>query len=64
MAFFDSQGTVTFSNKDNKYYNYQIIHQIDFERFIRFKTASVTMHMQSFKYSLVDKLKSFTIDGT
>lgn len=64
MAFFDSQGAVNFSNEDDKYYNYQIIHQIDFERLIRFKTASVTMHMQPFKYSLVDKSKSFIIDGT
>ena len=60
IAFFDSQGTVTFSNEDDKYYNYQIIDQIDFEKLLRFKTATVTMHVQPFKYSLVDKKKSFT----
>lgn len=59
IAFFDSQGTVTFSNEDDKYYNYQIINQIDFEKLLRFKTATVTMHVQPFKYSLVDKKKSF-----
>lgn len=62
IAFFDSQGTVTFSNESDKFYNYQIIDQIDFEKLLRFKTATVTMHVQPFKYSLVDKLKSYTID--
>ena len=60
IAFFDSQGTVTFSNEDDKYYNYQIIDQIDFEKLLRFKTATVTMHVQPFKYSLVSKKNSFT----
>lgn len=52
IAFFDSKGTVTFSNEPDKYYNYEIIEQIDLERLIRFKTATVTFHMQPFKYSL------------
>lgn len=51
IAFFDSQGTVVFSNEEDKYYNYQILEQIDFEKLIRFKTATVTMHVQPFKYS-------------
>lgn len=63
IAYFDSSGTVTFSNEDDKYYNYQIVDQIDFERLLRFKTATVTMHVQPFKYSLVDKLKSFTVNN-
>ena len=54
IRFFDSQGTVTFSNEPDKYYNYEILQQIDFERLIRFKTATVTFHVQPFKYSAVD----------
>lgn len=61
IDFFDSQGVVTFSNEDDKFYKYQIIEQIDFEKLLRFKTATVTMHVQPFKYSLVDKKKSFTL---
>lgn len=61
IDFFDSQGIVTFSNEDDKFYKYQIIEQIDFEKLLRFKTATVTMHVQPFKYSLVDKKKSFTL---
>lgn len=59
INFFASAGTVTFSNEPDKYYRYQIFEQIDFERLVMFKTATVTMHVQPFKYSLVDKLKSF-----
>lgn len=55
ISYFDSEGIVTFSNEPDKYYNYQIIEQIDFERLIRFKTATVTFHVQPFKYSTVDK---------
>lgn len=54
ISFFDSEGIVTFSNEPDKYYRYQIIEQIDFERLIRFKTAVVTFHVQPFKYSSVD----------
>lgn len=61
IAFFDSSGTVTFSNEPDKYYNYQILDQIDFERLIRFKTATVTFHVQPFKYSAVDQ--AFTLNN-
>lgn len=55
IQFFDSEGKVIFSNEPDKYYRYQMIDQIDFEKLIRFKTATVTMHVQPFKFSAVDK---------
>ena len=55
IAFFNSEGVVTFSNEPDKYYNYQIVEQIDFERLVRFKTATVTMHVQPFKYSTTEE---------
>lgn len=61
ISYFDSQGTVTFSNEPDKYYNYEIIEQIDFERLIRFKTATVTFHVQPFKYSVIEQEFSKTI---
>ena len=60
IQFFDSEGTVIFSNEPDKFYNYQIIAQIDFERLIRFKTATVTFHVQPFKFSAVDDDFSFS----
>lgn len=56
IKYFNSEGTVIFSNEPDKFYNYQIIGQIDFERLIRFRTATVTFHVQPFKYSAVDDL--------
>ena len=55
IQFFDSEGEVTFSNEPDKYYNYQIIEQIDFDKLLRFKTAVVKFHCQPFKYSAVDR---------
>lgn len=61
IKYFNSSGTVTFSNEEDKYYNYQIMDQIDFERLLRFKEATVRMHIQPFKYSNVEAKKTFTI---
>ena len=62
IEYFNSEGIVTFSNEPDKYYNYQIIEQIDFERLIRFRTATVKMHMQPFKYSVEDNSKTINFD--
>lgn len=61
ISYFNSEGTVTFSNESDKYYKYQILDQIDFEKLIRFKTATVTLHVQPFKYSLTDTEQTFEI---
>lgn len=63
ISFFDSEGTVIFSNEPDKYYYYQIIEQIDFERLIRYKTATVTLHVQPFKYSTEQPYR-FVVDDT
>ena len=62
ISYFNSEGTVIFSNEPDKYYNYQILDEIDFERLLRFKTANVTMHVQPFKYSNIETTKSYVID--
>lgn len=62
ISYFDSSGVVTFSNEVDKFYRYQIIEQIDFERLVRFRTATVKFHVQPFKYSNVETEKSFTFD--
>lgn len=56
ISFFDSEGEVVFGNERDKYYRYQILDQIDFERLIRFRTAKVKMHVQPFKYDAVDRV--------
>ena len=54
IQFFNTSGKVTFSNEADKFYNFAIYNQIDFNKLLRFKTANVTMHVQPFKY-LVDE---------
>lgn len=55
ISFFDSEGEVVFGNERDKYYRYQSLDQIDFERLVRFRTATVKMHVQPFKYDAVDR---------
>lgn len=61
IEYFNSSGQVTFSNEDDKFYNYTILSQIDFNRLIRFRTATVKFYVQPFKYSLTDNSKTYTI---
>lgn len=61
ISYFDSEGLVTFSNEEDKYYRYKIIEQIDFEKLIRFKTAKVKVHIQPFKYNKYERMKTFNI---
>ena len=64
ISYFDSSGVVTFSNEVDKFYRYQIVEQIDFERLVRFRTATVKFHVQPFKYSRVETKKVFPIGRT
>lgn len=58
IEYFNGSGTVVFSNEPDKYYYYQIINQIDFERLLRYRTATVTFHIQPFKYSTEETAKT------
>lgn len=60
IPFFNTSGTVTFSNEPEKYYEYDILEQIDYERLVRFRTAEIKYHVQPFKYSNIEKLKVFS----
>lgn len=62
IAYFATQGTAIFSNEPDKYYNYQILDQIDYERLVRYRVATVTMHVQPFKYSATEG--TLTIDAS
>lgn len=55
IEYFDSEGEIIFSNEPDKVYKFKQLEQIDLERLIRFKTAEITLHVQPFKYSAVDK---------
>ena len=54
IAFFNGEGTITFSNEPDKVYNFTILDQIDYEKLINFKTATITIHCQPFKYPITN----------
>lgn len=60
IKFFNSSGQVIFSNELDKYYNYAIYDTIDFNRLIRFRTATLNMHVQPFKYSVDEPAITWT----
>lgn len=59
IEYFNTSGQVTFSNELDKYYNFAIYDTIDFNRLIRFKTATINMHVQPFKYSTDEGVITF-----
>lgn len=59
IQYFNSEGKITFSNEPDKYYNFTTLNQIDFEKLLRFKKAKITIHVQPFKYSIVESTKTF-----
>lgn len=52
ISFFNQSGTIIFSDESDKYYNFKILNQIDYEKLISFRTASVVLHCQPFKYKV------------
>ena len=54
IAFFNSKGTIVFSDEPDKFYNFEILDKIDFTRLVKFRSAIVNIHCQPFKYPLTD----------
>lgn len=50
IKYFTGSGSLIMSNEPNKIYNCRIIDQIDYEKLLKFKTATVKFHTQPFKY--------------
>lgn len=55
IAFFNSQGKITFSDEPDKFYNFQILEKIDFTKLVKFRTATVNIHCQPFKYPVSEE---------
>ena len=55
ISYFAQSGSIIFSNEPDKYYQFEMISQIDLERLIRYKTATITLHVQPFKYSAINE---------
>lgn len=64
IKYFTGEGQVTFSNEPDKYYNAKIIEQIDYERLLRFREATINFRVQPFKYKLNESAITLTESGT
>lgn len=62
VEYFSGQGQVIFSNEPDRYYNASILKQIDYERLLRFRTATVEFKVQPYKYSAVQGV--LTVNAT
>lgn len=60
ISYLNTSGKITFSNEPDKYYQFTMYNQIDFEKLLRYKTAEVSIHCQPFKYSLSEMEKTFS----
>lgn len=58
-AFFNTSGTIVFSNEPEKVYNFETIDAIDFERAVKFKRASITFHVQPYKLQYQERAETF-----
>lgn len=52
IKYFNGEGIITFSNESDKFYKFTILEQIDYEKLLKFKTATITLHCQPFKYKV------------
>lgn len=60
--YFTGSGEIIFSNEPFRYYKATIVNQVDYARLCRFKTATVTIRVQPYKYTTVeDAVKKGTV---
>lgn len=50
IKYFSGSGNIVFSNEPDKYYKVKIVNQIDYEKLLRFRTASIKLKVQPYKY--------------
>lgn len=61
-SFFNSSGTIIFSNEPDRVYKFETIAAFGFERAVKFKTADITFHVQPYKTKYPSE--SQTISGS
>lgn len=63
IDWLNGEGQIIFSNEPDKYYRVKVIEQVDYEKLLRFKTATIKFNTQPFKYSATERLRTFNTSG-
>lgn len=63
IQWLNGEGKIQFSNEPDKYYKVKVLDQIDFEKLLRFKTATVNFYTQPFKYSATERTRTIATTG-
>lgn len=61
IQYLSGKGEIIFSNEPDKFYNAEIVESIDFERLIKFRIATVKIHVQPYKYLVYEAPVSLEI---
>lgn len=61
IKYFTGEGELVFSNELDKVYKAKIVANIDFQRLVRYRTASVTFLVQPYKYKKDEAMKETEI---
>ena len=64
INYFSGEGKLILSNEADKYYNAEIISNIDFNKLINFKTSKIKFHVQPYKYKVNEQKVSGTSEIT
>lgn len=60
IGYLSQNGTIVFSNEPDKVYTFNQTEQIDFERLVRYKTATVKYRVQPFKHKINEQIRTET----
>ncbi len=62
IKYFTGEGSLILPNESDKYYLCRIMDKIDYEKLLRYKTATVNFYAQPFKYKNAEAEVDLTID--
>lgn len=63
IKYFTGSGDLIMSNEPDKVYKCQIIEKVDYNKLLRFKTATIKFYTQPFKYKKDEPKAILNIDG-
>lgn len=63
IKYFSQSGEVIFSNERDKYYNFACYESISLDRLLRFKTGTIKLHVQPYKYDVYEKIIDWDNDN-